>query len=134
MHYFEQVKTYLLELGADITFEAHDTGIFIITLDEKGVHDMILDCEGDILILEQIILPIQQDNPADYKQLLQINRSLIHGAFVLNDSQDYPIIAFRDTLQLPNLDLNELEGTLNALTFALVENYDALLAMASPTA
>lgn len=131
MHYFEQVKQYLLELGADITFEEADTQIFIITLDTKGVQDMILDCEGDILILEQIILPIRNEQPAHYKQLLQMNRSMIHGAFVLNDSQDHPIIAFRDTLQLSNLDLNELEGTLNALTFALVENYDALLAMSS---
>lgn len=131
MHYFEQIKEYLLELGADITFEEADTGIFIITLDAKGVQDMILDCEGDILILEQIILPIRNEQPSHYKQLLQMNRSMVHGAFVLNDSQDYPIIAFRDTLQLPCLDLNELEGTLNALTFALVENYEALLAMSS---
>lgn len=133
MNYFDQVKTYLLELGADITFEEQESGIFIITLDDKGVYDMILDCEGDILVLEQIILPLRDEQPAHYKQLLQINRSLIHGAFVLNDSQDYPIIAFRDTLQLPNLDLNELEGTLNALTFALAENYDALLAMSKPS-
>ncbi|MGH1334878.1 MAG: hypothetical protein ACRBFS_02045 [Aureispira sp.] len=37
--------------------------------------------------------------------------------------------AFRDTLQLPNLDQKELEGSLNALTLALalMENLDELL-------
>ena len=127
MDHFETVKQYLLELEADITTEIPESELIIISLPSKGIHDMILDCEGDVLVLEQIIIPIREERPEYYQRLLQINRTLIHGAFVLNDSQDFPIIAFRDTLQLPNLDLNELEGTFNALTFALVENMDTLL-------
>lgn len=131
MTYFQTVKEHLLALEADITFEAPEDGLFIITLPSKGIQDMLLDCEGDLLILEQMIVPIRKEDPAHYQRLLQINRTLIHGAFVLNDSQDFPIIAFRDTLQLPNLDLNELEGTFNALTFALVENLDDLIALSA---
>lgn len=131
MSYFQTVKNYLLELEADITFEEEDTGLFIITIAGRGIENMILDCEGDILVLEQMVIPVQKERTADYRRLLQMNRALVHGAFVLNDSQDLPIIAFRDTLQLPHLDINELEGTLNALTFALVENLDELIAMSA---
>jgi hypothetical protein len=61
--------------------------------------------------------------------LLQINREVVHGAFVLNE--DASMLLFRDTLQLSNLDHNELEGSLNALSVALIENTDELLSWAT---
>ena len=58
-----------------------------------------------------------------------MNRSLVHGAFVLDDAAKY--VFFRDTLQLENLDLNELEGTIQALSLALAENGAELLGYTS---
>ena len=53
------------------------------------------------------------------KQLLQKNRDMVHGAFVLDDSGEKVI--FRDTLQIENLDLNEIEGSLTSLSLLLSE-------------
>ena len=53
------------------------------------------------------------------------NRDIIHGAFVLDESGKKLI--FRDTLQIANLDLNELEGTLNSLSLLLSEYSDELI-------
>jgi len=61
-----------------------------------------------------------------YKRLLQMNRTLVHGAFVLDEAGES--VLFRDTLQLENLDLNELEGSINALSLALAENANELIA------
>lgn len=133
MSYFENVKELVLALEYDIVHEEAETGILIINKESRGICEMILDCEDDILIMEQIIFPVKEDNPEHYKKLLQLNRSLVHGAFVLSSSEDFNIIAFRDTLQLENLDQNELEASLNALTFALVENMDDLLTISGQT-
>jgi hypothetical protein len=133
MSYFETVKELILALEYDIVREEVETGILIINKESRGICEMILDCEDDILVLEQIIFPVKKDNPEHYKRLLQMNRSLVHGAFVLTNSEDFNIIAFRDTLQLENLDQNELEASLNALTFALVENMDDLLTISGQT-
>ena len=66
-------------------------------------------------------------NPGDlYKRLLQMNRTLVHGAFVLDETGE--TILFRDTLRLENLDRNELEGSIEALSLALAENAEELLA------
>lgn len=127
MSYFEKVKELILDLEYDVVHEEAETGILVINKESRGICEMILDCEDDVLIMEQIIFPVKEDNAGHYKQLLQMNRSLIHGAFVLTSSEEFNIIAFRDTLQLENLDRNELEESLNALTFALVENMDDLL-------
>jgi hypothetical protein len=128
MSYFQNVRHLLLDLGCDIILEEPNAQIFIVSDETRGMSNMLLSCEGDILTIEQIIVAIRQEDPEHFKRLLQMNRSLVHGAFVLNSSQeDFEIVAFRDTLQLPNLDPNELEASLNALTLALMENLDELL-------
>lgn len=133
MSYFENVKELVLELEYDIVHEEVETGILIINKESRGICEMILDCEDDVLVMEQIIFPVKADNPEHYKKLLQMNRALVHGAFVLTSSEEFNIIAFRDTLQLENLDPNELEASLNSLTFALVENMDELLLISGQT-
>ncbi len=45
MNYFDKVKSYLIELGYDITFEDSGEGIFRISKNSNGINDMILDCE-----------------------------------------------------------------------------------------
>ena len=67
--------------------------------------------------------------PGDlFKRLLQMNRDLVHGAFVLDE--DAKLILFRDTLQMENLDRNELEGSIRALSLALAEYSSELLSYA----
>ena len=111
MSYFEKLKELVLELEHDIAHEDATTGIMIINKETRGICEMILDCEDDVLIMEQLIFPIKGDNPENYKELLQMNRSLIHGAFVLSSGANGDLISFRDTLQLENIDRNELDGT-----------------------
>ena len=56
-----------------------------------------------------------------------MNTTLVHGAFVLDETAER--IFYRDTLQLANLDLNELEGSVRALSLALAEYGDELLSL-----
>lgn len=129
LNYFDKVKNYLLEMGHDIVNEDPAEGILVVTNQSRGLMNTILDCEGEILIIEQHIMDMSPDNNGAHKRLLQINRTLVHGAFVLNE--DASMLLFRDTLQLSNLDLNELEGSLNALSVGLIENTDELLSWAT---
>ena len=78
-----------------------------------------------ILIMEQNIFDINPNNTTVFKELLKKNRDIVHGAFVLNESGDKVI--FRDTLQLENLDLNELEGSINSLGLLLSEYSSELI-------
>lgn len=128
LNYFDKVKALLLDLGVDIVSEDAGEGMLVITSRDKGLLNTMLDCEGEILVIEQHIIDIDATKTEAYKRLLQINREVVHGAFALNE--DGSKLLFRDTLQLANLDRNELEGTLNALTIALVENTDELLSWA----
>jgi hypothetical protein len=125
MNYFEKVKSYLLELQYNIVSEDATEQVFVIENEEAGIKNMIVDCEDPILILEQHIFDVKQESLEMYRGLLKKNREIVHGSFVLDDSGNR--ILFRDTLQLENLDLNELEGSLNALTLLLGEYYEDLI-------
>lgn len=126
---FEKVKEYLLEMGFTIDEEDAGEELVVVNDEERGVNHLVVDCEDPILILEQVILSLPSSTAETYKRLLQINRSLVHGAFVLDDSGKN--LLFRDTLQLSNLDHNELEGSIDALSLALAEFGGELLAFSS---
>ncbi len=126
---FEKVKEYLLEMGFTIDQEDAGEELVVVNDEERGVNHLVVDCEDPILILEQVILALPNATAETYKRLLQINRSLVHGAFVLDDSGE--TLLFRDTLQMANLDQNELEGSIDALSLALAEFGSELLAFSS---
>lgn len=117
--HFQLVKNYLIELNYDISTENEEEGILVIQRESNGLKNLIIGVAFPILIMEQFIFKINNQSEMVYKCLLQKNRDIIHGAFVLDDSGEKVI--FRDTLQLENLDLNELEASINSLSLLLSE-------------
>ena len=125
---FEQVKGYVLELGFRIDEEDSSEEIVIINDEERGIHRLVIDCEDTVLVMEQLIMKLEPSTDV-YRRILQMNRELVFGAFVLNEDGDS--LLYRNTLALDNLDLNELESTINALSLGLAENGEELLAFAA---
>ncbi len=123
--YFEKVKSLLLDLDYAITQEDEGQELFIVDDEDSGINNLIVDCEDPLLVLEQVIMPIPQEPGNLFRRLLQMNRLLVHGAFVLDEETQ--TILFRDTLRIENLDSNELEGSIEALSLALAENAGELL-------
>jgi len=126
---FETVKEYLHEIGIAIVDENADEELVVVEDEENGIKNLIIDCEAPIVVLEQVIMNAPAEAENLYKRLLQMNRNLVHGAFVLDEESD--AILFRDTLQLENLDRNELEGSIHALSLALSEYGQELLGYAA---
>ncbi len=125
---FEKVKGFILNMGFTISHEDLKEELVVIDDDERGIKNLVIDCEAPILILEQVIIPMPKDSSDFCKRLLQINRTLVHGAFVLDE--EGTALLFRDTLQLENLDCNELEGSIDALSLALAEYASELVSFA----
>ncbi|MEE9144607.1 MAG: YbjN domain-containing protein [Candidatus Binatia bacterium] len=127
--HFEKVKGFLNEMGFDFKKDDPKDEIVVIEDEDQGISNLVIDCEYPILILEQFIFDLKgKPSENTYKRLLQMNRNLVHGAFAIDDSGNK--VVFRDTLQLENLDQNELEGSINALSLAMVENSEELIKFA----
>ena len=122
---FNKVKNFILELNYLITYENESDGLIAIEKETEGIKNLVLGIAEPLLIVEQFILEINKENQDVYKRLLQKNRDIIHGAFVLDESGKKLI--FRNTHELENLNLNEIEGTLNSLGLLLSEYSEELI-------
>ena len=120
---FETVKNYLLEMEYEIKFEDEAEGIIVIEKQDEGILNLVLDCEDSILVMEQSLFNVKHESAELYKELLIKNRDIVHGAFALDNGK----VLFRDTLQLENLDKNELEGSINSLSLLMTEYTDKLI-------
>ena len=117
--HFDKVKGYLLDLGLTIATENEADELVVVDDEENGIKSLFVDCEPPIVILEQLIGDVPAAPGDLFVRLLQMNNTLVHGAFVLDESATR--IFYRDTLQLANLDVNELEGSIDALSLAMAE-------------
>lgn len=124
-HYYEKVKSYLLELDYQITYQDARECVLVVEKESQGIKNLVMGCTDPLLIMEQYLLDLPRVSTEVYCSLLQKNRDMIHGAFVLDESGRKVI--FRDTLQMEKLDLNELEGSLNSLALLLSEYSDQLI-------
>lgn len=116
---FIKVKNYLLELNCHIVFDDENDGIIVINNKDDAVTNLVIGCADPLLIMEQFLFELKNDNIEIFKSLLIKNRDIVHGAFVLDETGTKVI--FRDTLQIENLNLNELEGSINSLSLLLSE-------------
>lgn len=128
MESLDKVKNYLLELEYNIILEDKDETLFVVEKEEEGITGLIVDCEEPILILEQHLFDLKEDNAAILKELLQKNMDIIHGAFCIDETGKR--VVFRDTLQLENLDLNEIGASINSLSMLISEYGEKILEFA----
>ena len=127
MSHFDKVRDYLMELEYSIINEDKEGEVFVVESVEDGINNLIIGVADPIVIIEQYLFDLKHDSDgAICKQLLQKNRDIVHGAFVLDETGKKVI--FRDTLQIENLDLNEIEGSLTSLSLLLSEFTDEIIA------
>ena len=123
--YYSLIKSFLQNLQLEIKQENPKEGIFIVSNEPEGISNLIICVASPIVIFEQFIFEIKEQGDHVYKSLLQKNRDIIHGAFVLDDSGRKVI--FRDSLQVENLNQNEFEATINSLSVLLSEYSEQII-------
>jgi hypothetical protein len=119
---FRDVKRMVLDLGLTVKEEIQEDEILIVEDEDRGIKNMVIDCEGVLLIIEQPIGKVKEEY---YGWFLEKNREIPFGAFAL-DKED-GIVVFRQTLRLDTLDLEELESTINSIEMFIAEHRDELL-------
>ncbi|WP_299799608.1 molecular chaperone Tir [uncultured Maribacter sp.] len=124
-NHFNITRDYLLQLNFNIVKENRADGILVVEKEDFGIKNLILGVSPPILIMEQFIFSVHNQSEKIFKNLLQKNRDIIHGAFVLDETANRVI--FRDTLQIENMDLNEIEASLNSLSLLMSEYSDQII-------
>lgn len=121
----------LLSKINDITYERTRPDIFVVTEHETGSgFAVIVDVEETSVCLLMEIMENSEntENLGFYKKLAEINGASAHAKIGLVDNK----IIIRDTLEIENLDVNELEASMADIFLTVVKNIEELLALATP--
>ena len=119
------ITEFATNSGCTIVYKNEKDGILKIDNEEDGIHNLIIGIAPPILIMEHFLFSFKSDNVGMFKQLLQKNRDMIHGAFVINEEGNK--VLFRYTMQIENLNLNEFDGAINSLGLLLSEYYQQII-------
>lgn len=124
-NYYQKVREYLTDLDIQIVSEDENDQVFVIDKQEDGIVNLIIGCAEPILIMEQFMFEIKNESADLYKSLLKKNREILHGAFVVDETGKN--VLYRNTLEIENLDFNEVEAALNSLSMLLSEFSEQLI-------
>lgn len=120
----EDLNSYLNQL--DLPFEEVKPGMWVIH-DEQDKVDNIFVTFSDPLVVFRVKIMDAPTNPAKKaelcEELLKINATeMIAGAYGLEGNA----VVITDTLQSENLDYNEFQASVDALTMAISQHYPLL--------
>ena len=85
---------------AEIMEIAEDEVLALLRIADQ---ELAKSVSGEILVIEQHIINLDVNQTEAYKRLLQINREVVHGAFVLNEDATKAKMALSYMLMLPRI-------------------------------
>lgn len=118
----EDVEKYFDEIGFSYDKRGYDVWVGRLDDDDPPI---IIAYSEPLLILQIKLVPLSKLEPTVdmYRGLLEANATeMDHGAFAITEES----IVLVDTLQLENMDLNELKASIDSLNLAASLSYKLL--------
>ena len=116
------IEIYLDDCG--FPFEQVSDGVWKVESTDNNVENIIMSYEDPILLLRVNLMKVPgAGREAFYERLLKLNATEIpHGAFGIEND----IVVVIDTLQVENLDRNELQASIDSIGFTVAQYYSEL--------
>jgi hypothetical protein len=116
------IEIYLDDSG--FSFEKVDDDLWRVESPENNVDNIILSYAEPIIVFRINLMKVPENNrEAFYERLLMLNATEIpHGAFGIEEDN----VVVIDTLQLENLNRNELQASVDSLAFTVAQYYGEL--------
>ena len=119
----DDIESYLAR--AEVPYEeVGGDGMWLVHDSSQG-EKIAIQAADSLLLFRVKVLELHEvrDRAALYEQLLTLNASdLVHGAYGISDGA----VVLTCTLQIENLDYNELQGVLDDFSLALANHYEKL--------
>lgn len=124
----EKLEGFFINL--DIQYEEIGKGMWLISQEENGLKAVVVYAEDDLVTLRAKVMRVpESEREAFYKELLELNAEMVHGAYALEDKD----VILIDTLELPTMDLEEFQASLDSTGLALAQHYGRLARFRSAT-
>jgi hypothetical protein len=119
----DDIESYLAR--AEVPYEeVGEDGMWLVRDSSLG-ENIAIKAADSLLLFRVKVLELREvtDKAALYEELLNLNASdLVHGAYGISEDA----VVLTCTLQMENLDYNELQAVLDDFSLALANHYEKL--------
>jgi hypothetical protein len=121
----EDLESFLIRM--DLDWEEVDEGMFLVQSPSGGV---VVHLSDPVLLLRLKVMDLPTDG-ADltdlYRCLLELNATdIVHGAYGIEEGE----LILSDTLELENLDFEELQASVESLQYAASSHLNRIKTLA----
>ncbi len=119
----EDIESYLSR--AEVPFEVVGDDSMWLVHDSSLGENIAIKASGPLLLFRVKVLELAEvaDKAGLYEQLLVLNASdLVHGSYGISEGA----VVLTCTLEIENLDYNELQAVLDDFSLALANHYEQL--------
>ncbi len=117
----EEIEGYLIRLG--LPFEEVEQGLWIIHDDIGHIDNIVIRYDPPIVVFRIKVMEVPPRQKEEFfEHLLRLNATLVQGAYGIENNN----VVLMDTLQAENLDFNEFQASVEALSLAIAQDYDQL--------
>jgi hypothetical protein len=118
----EKLEGYMLDLS--LSYEEQNNDIYIVHSSDLGLENVVVMLDDPIVIIRVKVMDSPDNNKEKfYEELLRLNaKDLVHGAYALEGNN----VILIDTLVGDTMDLEEFQGSIDAMGLALAQHYEKL--------
>jgi hypothetical protein len=123
----DEIEGYLIKMG--VAFDEIGERTWMVHDDTESVENLVVTLNDPVVVFHVRLLDIPPscDRLKLYEELLRLNASeMLHGAYGLDGNS----VVATDTLQAENMDFNEFQASVDALSLSITQHYRRLAPLA----
>ena len=122
----EDLETYMLQMGLD--FERVDDGLWLVSDEADSLENIVIHLLPPVVTFSVKLFDLPNDgkDPTLLRRLLELNATdMLHGAYGIDGNS----VIMIDSLQSENLDANEFQASLEAMSLSMIQHYPEIRAL-----
>ena len=112
-----------LFIHLELAYEEIGENMWLLSDEENGLSSVVVYAQDDLVTLRAKVMDVPAaDREPFFEELLRLNAEMVHGAYALEDQS----VILIDSLELPTMDLEEFQASLDSTGLALAQHFSTL--------
>jgi hypothetical protein len=117
----EKLERFFINL--ELVYEEVGDNMWLITDEENGLKSVVVYVQEELVTLRAKVMDVpSEQREAFFEDLLRLNAEMVHGAYAIEGDS----VILVDSLEMPTLDLEEFQASLDSTGLALAQHYGKL--------
>jgi len=124
----EKLESFFINL--DLSYEEVGENMWLISDERNSLGSVVVYAEEDLVTLRAKVMQVPGERrEAFFEELLRLNAEMVHGAYALEEDS----VILMDSLELPTMDLEEFQASLDSTGLALAQHLPRLAKYRNPS-